>query len=600
MPRLRPVCGALASVATGIALTCALVPSPAAAQVASALIHEGDPFVGDGETITSLSNSAVNHADGYAVTLNADLGGNTTSYVWGSADGGAGGVLFMEGAYGQYIQTSFESFFGIGDAGEVSYSPSCTDTVSGSTGLDAVWLDQAPIAVEEDVYPNDPNRFWSFGSRPGVTADGVPYWVGGVTDTQGGSTVDRGLFYGFDATPLIFSGDMLAGLPVPVTNISFDYRFSSLGTHYVAEVTLNASSSVDTAIGIDGAVAESNGQPVREGVVIPVESGGDGVETWAGLDFVGITESGDWMLTGNTAGGSTATDEFYARDGVLVLREGDVLDGETLTGAIEGGYLNADGDYALVWDIVGETAALEALIVNDQIVLVENDEVDWDGDGLVDAGTRLTDFTGISSLTLGDRFGDEVDAYFTADVEIPITLARQTGWRSALVAAPDHGGDVLSTDPGEALSVEVCDALGIEGASAAEDAASSADGSSDTSRGTVVLEGLFRVTVPIAPSAVDDVAVGPNAGSLRAVPTVLRDQVTLEYDVPVTGVVSVDVYSSDGRLQRSLVDAVVPSGTKTVVWDGRDDRGASLPAGIYLVRARTETSTASSRVVILE
>ena len=595
MPRLRPVCGAVASVATSVACLCALVPSSTQAQVASALIHEGDPLGGGGETISSLSNSAVNHADGYAVTLNTDLAGTATSYVWGSADGGAGGALFMEGAYGQYIQTSFESFFGISNAGEVSYSPSCTDTVSGSTGLDGVWLDATPVAVEEDVYPNDTNRFWSFGSRPGVTADGVPYWVGGVTDTPGGSTVDRGLFYGLGATPLLFSGDMLSGLPVPITNFSFDYRFSPMGTHYVAEVTLNASSSVDTAIGIDGAVAEVDGQPIREGVVVPVAAGGDGTETWSGFDYVGITEDGDWMLTGNTSGGSSSTDEFYARNGVFVFREGDVVDGQTLTGAIEGGYLNADGDYALVWDIVGESAALEALIVNDQVVLVENDEVDWDGDGLVDAGTRLTDFTGISTLTLGDRFGDEVDAYFTADIEVPIVLARQTGWRSAAEAMPDRSG---SDDP---LSVEVSDALGLEATFGVEDTASPADGGGPAT-GTVVLEGLFRVTVPIAPSSVEDLAASVDRGSVRAVPSVLRDgqQINLEYAVPVAGHVSVDVYSSDGRLQRSLVDGIMPAGTSAIGWDGRSDRGLSLPAGVYLVRVRSEAGSASSRVVIVE
>ena len=52
-------------------------------------------------------------------------------------------------------------------------------------------LDQSPVAeqilVEEDPVAAFPGQLSTFNSRPGITADGIPYWVGGITDTQGGS-----------------------------------------------------------------------------------------------------------------------------------------------------------------------------------------------------------------------------------------------------------------------------------------------------------------------------------------------------------------------------------------------------------------------------
>ena len=48
------------------------------------------------------------------------------------------------------------------------------------------------------------------GSRPGVSNDTIPYWVGGITNVEGGITVLRGLFYGTDASPLLMGGDIVS------------------------------------------------------------------------------------------------------------------------------------------------------------------------------------------------------------------------------------------------------------------------------------------------------------------------------------------------------------------------------------------------------
>ena len=400
------------------ALFIGLAVIPAVAQVPSALIREGDLLGPPGDTISGINNSARNHAGGYAFTLTT-TGSATLSNVWGAAGGGAGALIRTEGTFGVYQQTSFESFFGFSNAGNVSYSPSSTS--GGTTGLDGVWLDSTPILVEEQPVPSLPGMFSSFNSRPGVTAGGSPYWIGGFTDTQGGSTQNRALFFGPGATVMLIGGGSVGGVPELIktgaSNIDFDFRFSSAGTNYITPVLVDSGSTTDDGVLVmNGNAMMAGGSIMREASPIPAGIGGLPGENWDNFDFTGVTESGDWFITGDTAG-ATATDEFIVVNGSIIRREGDALAGEILSGSIEGAFINEDGDLAFIWDIQANT--LEALFFNDMLLLKEGDPVDWDGDGIVDPGTAITNFTGTSSMTLSDRDGSNLASlYFTADVDI--------------------------------------------------------------------------------------------------------------------------------------------------------------------------------------
>ena len=567
-----------------------LLPAGAAhGQVASALAVEGDPLPGSppGQTVLSINNTAVNHTGGYAATINTFDGLATTSLAWGHATGGPGSVLFIEGVYGPYIQTSWESFFGISGSGAVGYSPLCTDTVSGTTGLDGVWVNDVKIMIEEDPYPNQPGMYWSFGSRPATTTDGTPYWVGGFTSTPGGATQNRGLFYGPAATPLLVGGGMVAGLPQPLTAaapVSFDYRFSALGTHYIAEVQTATGSSVnDNHMAMDGAVALSDGSPISEASPVPAASGGLPGESWDNFDYTGITESGNWFFSGDTDA-AVEFDEFVAIGGEIAYREGDTVDGEVLSGALEGAYMNENGDVAFIWDIQANT--LEALFLNDVLLLKEGDEVDMDGDGLVDPGTALDNFTGISSLTAGDRDGNgDVNLYFTADISVPDSRG---------VSRP---ATVASDRP---LDRSGLDATGIDETGLDE------TGRSSDSR--LILEGFFVLTASTVTTSVTDGADGNNEESA---PPAGGDRIsifpnpapggetTVRFAAPGNRPVSIDIYDIAGRHVRSIARDAWGIGTRTVVWDGLDREGKSVGAGTYFLRYTAGDTVLSRRITVI-
>lgn len=74
--------------------------------------------------------------------------------------------------------------------------------------------------------------------------------------------------------------------------------------------------------------------------------------------------------------------------------------------------------------------------------------------------------------------------------------------------------------------------------------------------------------------------------------------ISLRNSAPLKGV-TVSVYDVSGRQVRSLAVADLSPGLHQVLWDGSDDTGARVPAGVYFVRIPQEHGTNSRRLVIV-
>ena len=428
----------------GMVLSVALLSS-AQGQVASALVREGDPLPGDllGTAITGIGNSATNATGGYAFTVTTD---GSFSNVWGSRMGEAPTVLQAEQIIGDLTITSLESFFGISDSGDVFYGTTTTSSSSGETGLDGVFLNDTVVLNEEDAIAGLPGQFSTFNSRPGIAGNGTPYWVGGISSTQGGTSENRVLFSGVGATPVIAGGDAIAGVSELLSfgsAIDFDVRFSELASNYIMVGDVESSAANDAVVVSNGSAVSAAGSVLRESTLIPAAIGGIG-DAYDNFDFLGITEAGGYMVTGDSDAASTS-DEFVLIDGVIAMREGDSVGDGVLNGAIESAFLNEDGDWAAIWDYDVAGSNLEVLLVNGEPVLSEGDAVDFNGDGAIDAADNsavVDDFNGISTLTISRRnAGGDVRAYFTADVSVGgITL--EAGFEMTVSLSDVIKGDV--------------------------------------------------------------------------------------------------------------------------------------------------------------
>ena len=114
-----------------------------------------------------------------------------------------------------------------------------------------------------------------------------------------------------------------------------------------------------------------------------------------------VTESGEYFVTGDT-NAAVAVDEFVVKNGAIILREGDSIGGNIISGSIETGAMNESGDWAVTWDF----GTPETLILNGRELLTEGALMDWNGDGVLDANDRtapgdvrpatLVDFSGLA------------------------------------------------------------------------------------------------------------------------------------------------------------------------------------------------------------
>jgi hypothetical protein len=74
----------------------------------------------------------------------------------------------------------------------------------------------------------------------------------------------------------------------------------------------------------------------------------------------------------------------------------------------------------------------------------------------------------------------------------------------------------------------------------------------------------------------------------------------IEFTLPKSGYVNLDIYDVLGRKVRSLVSEYLPSGQKSVLWDGKNDSGKEVATGIYFYQLRTNDFTETKKLVLLK
>ena len=375
--------------------------SEAQTNIASALVKEGEPLPGDqsGRLVTSIENTATSGNGGFAFSVTTD---ESFCNIWGRRNQDEClSVLHSEATFGNLTVDSFGDYFGMSESGDIFYGISSTDSISGDSNLLGVVLNNKLILNELDPIPAT-DLFSTFNNTAKISAVGQPYWIGGVSDVPGGSS-NFALFFGENAQILLRGGDTLKGLPDSLllgSGVDRSVRFSAAGSNYITRVTMQSSMN-RRAIVVNGEGLVLDGTLVRSGNPIPKSVGGYG-GNYHSFRFLGITEYGNkFMIVGSDD--IPFTNNFVMIDGQIVLHEGDLIDDFLLLiESVDGAVLTEDGNWACIWNtfVTNQGIEREVLIINGEIVLTEGDPVDWNGDGVIDAGdegAEITSFTGIQN-----------------------------------------------------------------------------------------------------------------------------------------------------------------------------------------------------------
>ena len=112
----------------------------------------------------------------------------------------------------------------------------------------------------------------------------------------------------------------------------------------------------------------------------------------------------------------------------------------------------------------------------------------------------------------------------------------------------------------------------------------------------VVLEGYYgEVAGSRAPDQEPGSAIAFATGGR---PNPFNPSTAIEFGLVRGGRVELALYSVDGRLVRQLVDAPLPAGEHSVVWDGRSDSGLPQKSGIYFYSLRVGGASRSGKLVL--
>ena len=75
---------------------------------------------------------------------------------------------------------------------------------------------------------------------------------------------------------------------------------------------------------------------------------------------------------------------------------------------------------------------------------------------------------------------------------------------------------------------------------------------------------------------------------------------TLHYDIPEPADVKIVIYDILGRRVKELVNQTQYYGYKKIIWDGKDDMGVLVAAGVYFFRAELGPLSETRKMVLLK
>lgn len=108
------------------------------------------------------------------------------------------------------------------------------------------------------------------------------------------------------------------------------------------------------------------------------------------------------------------------------------------------------------------------------------------------------------------------------------------------------------------------------------------------SDGAVRLEGWYVDDVNLEVDTFSDRGPDVRTQTVRlrpARPNPARDRSQLLLELPIAGRVTARVYDASGRRVRDLLSEYLPAGSHVLTWNGTDDAGRVLEAGVYWIRA---------------
>ena len=101
-------------------------------------------------------------------------------------------------------------------------------------------------------------------------------------------------------------------------------------------------------------------------------------------------------------------------------------------------------------------------------------------------------------------------------------------------------------------------------------------------------------------TGIDEPVQAHHLALTQSFPNPFNPRTEIRFALPQPSLVSLDVYDVAGRLVRSIVsDRRMPAGEHLRVWDGRNERGQTMPSGIYFCRLKTADGAVTEKMALV-
>ena len=131
--------------------------------------------------------------------------------------------------------------------------------------------------------------------------------------------------------------------------------------------------------------------------------------------------------------------------------------------------------------------------------------------------------------------------------------------------------------------------------------------SPDTLRGSLRLTytggNIAEATIMVAFTPLSAGSYGVVAQQFRlngVYPNPFNPSTTIRYELPTSSFVRLEIYNIVGQRIRTLENAVKMAGFYNTVWNGTDDKGLTLPSGMYWIRLDSRLGTRIQKAMLLK
>ncbi|MCA9753311.1 MAG: T9SS type A sorting domain-containing protein, partial [Gemmatimonadetes bacterium] len=109
--------------------------------------------------------------------------------------------------------------------------------------------------------------------------------------------------------------------------------------------------------------------------------------------------------------------------------------------------------------------------------------------------------------------------------------------------------------------------------------------------------GVWEIDLPAAATGVELAGLPESGLGLAAPrPNPSRGDASLAFVLPAAGPVRLAVYDAAGRRVATLIDGPRAAGRGEATWDGRDENGSAVAAGVYFARLETPSGVRSAKI----